>query len=589
MPKQPARRKPALSIRVNVSDEPYRSSPLRPSPLSSPSWDIESSIKSRRASSKSTSFHSVAESPSLTSASKRPITPEIDSVVSSSPHEYGDTISISTYLSAPSPSTVASGSQSIAISPQVSLWQDSNVTELDLFSEPAEGRDATVSWDSGSLTPRRSVRSSPKTPTSPALSRKSSSSSRTISTRRSGHPSIRSQLSTVVSSIKSEPSTSTASRGEAIAEELSSLVNQIETIDHGLADRNLALARRVARMEQEVLDLSYFLRRDVEERREHDIWQANMLEHLQQIVALPRSVTSPTSSTTSYSSTETSSTDISFSIPEPAPQLDLAVPSPVIISPEAPSYTVPDFPELSISSLDNTPIASIHDLHPHVKTLPPTPSSLTTVETPSYSPPASPSPILLPIRVESRQAEVKKVEVTEETQASLISPFSYLDPTPVSTSSSSTSTHSIDIPPPAPSINPVDLMNRLKHLEEQHLDLIHGQRRLQSLLNDLHRRPFLSVHDPPSDQGLDRSLRHIEERLEQITIAQTSRTPSRQEHTISRKTLSERTILPSGSLKNDREKTRTRIGSRGKAGRASDYTRSVKFDVSSIREVKSLP
>ncbi|KAG8904985.1 hypothetical protein FRB99_000899 [Tulasnella sp. 403] len=447
--------------------------------------------------------------------------------------------SVSSEASEASSTTVTHKDVHVAWSEDVSVWEDSSVTE-EAQTEFSERRTRSVSSATSSrLSPFVGLPSA----RSPSLRSRTPSiaSLRTVSSRGTARPSIASRVSTIVTeSVVDEEIEPPA---PILTHDVNRLLSYLHDINQRRADESRDLALHIGRIEEELFDLSGFLRDEAEER-----WRKEMEEARSKTASVASAPPSSYSvSSSSVSESESSSTISTPSTPERrtiTPPAELkAIPTehppespiephaelPVSVTPppiraKSPSMftTTETFMSSHYSEYDDLSSVAEEDegeeteLEPETIEISPSAPSATSLPVSSPSSPSSPS------------STSSKSPSSSESTASISTP-----------SSPTTSSSSITIQAPRPPITLGALKDALSRLEDQHAKILDGQNNMADALDDLRRRPVFVMPEEESDHGIPDGLKHIELLLEEV-LAACRRVKSARSSVISRseKTLS---------------------------------------------------
>ncbi|KAG9030949.1 hypothetical protein FRB95_003286 [Tulasnella sp. JGI-2019a] len=432
---------------------------------------------------------------------------------------------------------------------RISSWADSMVTLTPLPSEHAES-------DHGSVSSATSSRMSPivmPLPGSPMPSVRSAapSSLRTIPSRVSNRPSLASPLSTVVSDIVSEVE-EPESPNPILTHDVNRLLQFIHDVSQRQGDESRNLAAQVGKIEEELFDLSQFLRDDADQR-----WQRELEKEGE---ALTERSDSPFSTSTTSLSSSTVSTV--REVPIRAESVTPTPATPVVTAP-TPVTPIPTTPILEpptpVTPAPATPIVAAPTLATSTPATPtpvtPTPSTpIVAAPIAAALTPSPPSPIVIPaspppLRLKSPSTltasesylsshysefddldTLPEEDYVEEPQEEEYAEVAVPTPSPSSPSESSetssssppstptSSSSSITVQAPRPKISLSALGDALSRLEQQHGNLLGNQQSILEVLDDLRARPF-GFPEPQSDHGIPDALRHIESFLQRVLEA----------------------------------------------------------------------
>ncbi|KAG9013171.1 hypothetical protein FRB90_006205, partial [Tulasnella sp. 427] len=419
-------------------------------------------------------------------------------------------------------------------SPAISPWDDASsvtpsvMTEYTMLS-PSEVSSATRSISPDVARPLPSLPPSRRHSPAPSIA-----SFRSYSTRVSNRPSIASRLSTVVSLSlpeEPEPEPEPVAPAPILTDDVNRLVQLINDMNQHRAGDTRDLASQVGRIEEELFDLSRFLRDDADQRRQRELEAlATRPEPViiqvpapvepepepvePEPVVEPEPISTPEEIATSVSSPSASSTvSLSESSPsslEELPMTARAIPvaktkSPISVTPPPLHDEAPSTPTTTAETFLSSHYSEYEDLEseepiteeseseliPDAPTESPSSLSLHNVpHPPKQKEPSSPSPSSSP------------------TSAS--SPSSLSEP---SSPASTTTSITVQARPPVSLAGLKDALNRL---EKQHQDLLTGQRSLAQVLDDIRRRPIYEPPEAESDHGIPQGIQHIEHLLQQV-------------------------------------------------------------------------
>ncbi|KAG8851671.1 hypothetical protein FRB96_009167 [Tulasnella sp. 330] len=388
-------------------------------------------------------------------------------------------------------STASTLREFVAVRPASSVisdWEDSFVTQSPLPSVREES-------ERGSVSSVTSYGMSPvfvPLPASPAPVRRAGthSSGRTITSRVTNRPSIASPLSTVVSDMISD--VPEVEPPPILTHDVNRLLQYIHDVNERRGDESRDLATHLGKIEEELFDLSQFLRDEADQRLQRELEQQAMTE---------RSDSPFSTTTTTLSSTTVSTVRVSPAVSTPVTELTPIVEPTVIVE-----------------------AAPVVELTPVVE---PTP----VIDSPSPPPERVRSPSTLTASesyLSSHYSEFDDLETVQEEDEYADIPIGLSEPTeptePSESSSSSSpstpssSSSSLTVQPPRPKISLSALGDALSRLERQHGNLLGNQQSILEVLDDLRSRPF-GFPEPESDHGIPDALRHIESFLQRVLDA----------------------------------------------------------------------
>lgn len=352
----------------------------------------------------------------------------------------------------------------------------------------------------------------------------------------------------------------------ALHEDVDRLVQLINNMNQRREGDSRDLASQVGRLEEELFDLSRFLRDDADQRRQRDM---DLLNRRPETVVIqipapppppvrvaveperepepepilepevesepepviepepvvkpeslpePEPVSTPEEIASSVSSPSATSTitlsDSSLSSPEEVlstPRVTAVAPSPISITP--PSLLLANIPSTPTSTAE-TFLSSHYSEYEDLESEVPETESLETEFPEESITPSKESTV--PSKESVVLANVPAVPEEPSSSPSTSSPSSASSPSSPSEPSSPASTTTSITVQARPPVSLAGLKDALNRLEQQHQHLLTGQRSLAQVLDDIRRRPIYEPPEAESDHGIPQGIQHIEQLLQQV-------------------------------------------------------------------------